>query len=299
MNDTRVIEVLDLYKSYGASPALTGLNLEVGAGNIHALLGKNGAGKTTLIKILLNMVSPDRGAANVFGLSASHAADSLLIRQRLGFVSETKDLIQDMTVGEIMRFTSTFYPRWDRQQAADYQEQFELPAHKRIKELSQGMRSKAALLLALSRHAELLVLDEPTSGLDPAAAEDVLQAIVSHVAQENTTVLFSSHQITEVEQIADHVTIINRGHRVAGGEIDSLRESYSRVQLVFPDTAPEIAANLPGLKRVERDGRSLALICNTETAALLQSVAALNPSSTRVFPMSLKDIFFEEVGKHD
>ncbi|MDA1372935.1 MAG: ABC transporter ATP-binding protein [Proteobacteria bacterium] len=299
MSEPLIIETLDLGKSYGANPALRGLNLQVAKGSIHALLGKNGAGKTTLIKILLNMVSPDQGSACVFGLPANTPVDSLKIRRRLGFVSETKDLIQDMTVGEIIQFTAAFYPAWDQSQAELYRQRFDLPDDKRIKELSQGMRSKLSLLLVLCRHAELLILDEPTSGLDPAAAEEILQAIVSHVANENTTVLFSSHQIAEVEQIADHVTIIHQGTKAASGEIDALKQSYCRIQLVFAVEAPEISLHTPGIKRILRDGRTVTVISSQGSEQLSEEVSSLKPVSTRVFPMSLKDIFFEEVGKHE
>lgn len=299
MNETLIIDTQALAKSYGVVNALKRLNLRVTAGSIHALLGKNGAGKTTLIKILMGLAKPDLGAARVFGLSVANAADSLSIRGRVGFVSESKDLPPDMTVAEILRFTATFYPRWDREQEVHYRNRFELPLDRKISQLSQGMRAKLSLLLVLCRHAELLILDEPTAGLDPAAAEDVLQTIVSHVANANTTVLFSSHQIAEVDQIADHVSIIDKGEVVASGEIDSLKQAYCRIQLVFPGELPVLTEDLPGVRRVEQAGRVMSLISSEGSEQVLQRLASLHPSSTQVLPMTLKEIFFEEVGKHE
>src|SRR5258705_13183006 len=146
-----------------------------------------------------------------------------------------------MTVEEMIRFTSPFFPRWRPDLEQKYLRAFELPADRKVKALSRGMRTKLALLLALCRGAELLVLDEPTSGLDPAMAEEVLQALVSHVAREEMTVFFSSHQIAEVDQIADRIAIIDRGRAVVTGALDDIRENFRRIQLVFDNEAPEPA----------------------------------------------------------
>jgi ABC-2 type transport system ATP-binding protein len=166
-------------------------------------------------------------------------AGSAEVRRRTGFVSEEKDLYDFMTVAEMIRFTAPFFPRWRADLEQRYLRKFELPADRKVKALSRGTRTKLALLLALCRGAELLILDEPTSGLDPAMAEEVLQALVAHVASEEMTVFFSSHQIAEVDQIADHVAIIDRGKTAVTGALDDLRERYQRVQLVFDGDAPQ------------------------------------------------------------
>src|SRR5262249_30698769 len=158
---------------YGDVDAIRGLNLHVPAGSICGFLGKNGAGKTTTIKVLLGMARPTSGEARVFNLPVDVPASSVEIRQRTGFVSEEKDLYDYMTVTEIVRFTAAFYPRWRGEVADRYLRKFELPAARTIKTLSRGMRTKLAVLLALSRGARLLILDEPTSGLDPAVSEEV------------------------------------------------------------------------------------------------------------------------------
>src|SRR5262249_28685761 len=152
-------------------------------------------------------------------------------------------------------FTAAFFPRWRTDLEQRYRRTFELPGNRRIKALSRGMRTKLALLLALCRGAELLVLDEPTSGLDPAMTEEVLQALVAHVAGEEMTVFFSSHQIAEIDQIADHVAIIDRGRTAASGPLDDLREQHRRIQLVFDADAPAATFQAPGVVRVKRRGR--------------------------------------------
>ena len=290
-----VIETTELRKSYGALEAVRGLTLQVSPGSIYGLLGRNGAGKTTTIKILLGMTNPTGGVARVFGLAANEAQASVEIRRRTGFVSEDKDLYDYMTVEQMVRFTAAFYPRWRPDLEKHYLRTFELPLDRRVKVLSRGMRTKLALALALCRGAELLILDEPTSGLDPAMIEEVLQAIVTHVAREQMTVFFSSHQIAEVEQIADCVAIMDRGRAVVNGVLDHLRQSYCRLELVFDREAPQPSFRAPGVVRTRRQGRVLSVLTSAGRERILDEARALNPVSVDVVPVTLKEIFLETV----
>ena len=295
MADTLVIETDDLKKNFGDVAALRGLTLQVPAGSIFGFLGRNGAGKTTTIKVLLGMTRPTGGAARVFGRACTDAEASVDIRRRTGFASDEKDLLDYMTVAETVRFTAPFFPRWRSDLAERYLRKFELPPDRKVKALSRGMRTKLALLLAFSRGAELLVLDEPTSGLDPAATEEVLQALVGHVASEAMTVFFSSHQIAEVDQIADRIAIVDRGRVVASGALDELRERYCRVQLTFDREAPAATFRAPGIVRVQRSGRSLSVLSSAGAESVLAEARALNPVATDVVPVTLKDIFLDTV----
>ena len=299
MADGFVIETADLRKTYDGVEALRGLNLQVPAGSICGFLGRNGAGKTTTIKILLGMARPASGRALVFGLPADRPEPSVDIRRRTGFVSEDKDLYDYMTVEEMIRFTAAFFPRWRADLEQRYLRVFELPLERKVKALSRGMRTKLALLLALCRGADLLILDEPTSGLDPAMTEEVLQALVAHVAGEEMTVFFSSHQIAEVDQIADRVAIIDRGRAVVTGALDDLRESFRRIQFVFDGDAPEPAFRAPGIERVRRKGRVLTVLSSAGAERILDEARALNPVSVDVVPVTLKEIFIETVTAED
>ena len=299
MGNAFAIETTDLRKTYDGVEALRGLSFQVPAGSIYGFLGRNGAGKTTTLKVLLGMVHATSGSARVFGLDVAPAASSVDIRRRSAFVSEDKDLYPYMTVEEAVRFTSAFYPQWRRDLEQHYLRRFELPPHRRIKTLSRGMRTKLALLLALCRGAQLLILDEPTSGLDPAVTEEVLQALVSHVGSEEMTVFFSSHQIAQVDQIADHVAIIDRGRAVVTGALDDLRETFRRVQLVFDGDAPEPAFRVPGIERVQRRGRVLTVLSSTGVEPLLEEARALRPVSVDVSPVTLKEIFLETLSSED
>jgi ABC-2 type transport system ATP-binding protein len=297
--DAFVIETADLHKRYDGVEALRGLTVRVPRGSIFGFLGRNGAGKTTTIKVLLGMARPTGGAARVFGMPADEESASVEIRHRTGFVSDEKALYDYMTVGEMVRFTASFYPKWRRDVAERYVRRFDLPVDRTVKALSRGMRAKLALLLAVSRGAELLILDEPTSGLDPAATEEVLKALVAHVAQEEMTVFFSSHQLAEVDQIADHVAIIDRGRAVVAGALDDLRQNFRRIQLVFDGAAPEAAFHAPGVERVRREGRILTVWSSAGAELVLTEARALRPMSMDVAPVTLKDIFLESVAAED
>ncbi len=226
-------------KTYDGVQALQGLDLHVPAGSIFGFLGRNGAGKTTTIKVLLGMTRPTAGSGRVFGLPCDAPDASVQIRRRIGFVSDDKDLYGSLTVEEMIGFTASFFPRWRKELERRYVQAFELPLERKVKALSRGTRTKLALLLAFCRDADLLILDEPTSGLDPAMTEEVLQMLVRHVAERSTTVFFSSHHIAEVDQIADHVAIVDHGRTSSPALSTICERRYRRVQLVFDGDAPD------------------------------------------------------------
>jgi ABC-2 type transport system ATP-binding protein len=220
---------------------------------------------------------------------------SVEIRRRTAFVSEDRDLYEGMTVEAIMRFTAGFYPRWRGDLAAEYLRKFGLPAERSVKELSRGMRTKLALLLALSSGAELLLLDEPTSGLDPEATEEILQALIGLVGREELTVVLSTHQLADVDQIADRVGIVDRGRTLVDAGLDDLRESYRRIRLVFADAAPSPAWRAPGIVATKREGRVLTVLVREGSERIVEEARALGPMSVDVLPVTLKEIFLETV----
>jgi ABC-2 type transport system ATP-binding protein len=293
--DQPVVETVGLEKDYDGAQALAGLSIGVPRGSICGLLGRNGAGKTTTLKILLGMVRATGGEARVFGLSARDAHASVAIRSRSAFVSEEKDLYDSMTVEQIIRFTASFYPRWRADLAQQYLRTLDLPPGRTVKQLSRGMRTKLALLLALASGAELLMLDEPTSGLDPAATEEVLRTLVAHAGREGTTVLFSSHQLADVEQVADRVVIVDRGRALVEGVLDELRARYRRIQLVFDGAAPDAALRAPGVVATRRQGRVLTVLSSAGADGVVEEARGLAPVSVDVLPVTLKEIFLETV----
>jgi ABC-2 type transport system ATP-binding protein len=290
-----IIEVRELRKSFGRQRALDGLNLRVPKGSIFGFLGRNGAGKTTTIKTLMGLLRSDGGSAQVFGIPVSDADRSIEIRRRIGFVTEDKELYPYMTVEQIIRFTRPFFPKWRDDLERRYIEMFELPLKRKIPDLSKGMRSKLMLLLAISRGADLLILDEPTDGLDPAATEGVLRELVAITASEGTTMFFSSHQLAEVELIADHIGIIDRGKMIVSGALDDMKAQYQRLTVVFADSVRTPTRWADGVESVRQEGRTLSILASHNIDAIVEQAQSLPGTAVELYPVTLKEIFLEHV----
>ncbi len=213
--------------------ALRGIDLSIRSGSVFALLGENGAGKTTLIKILTGFLRPTAGNCTVCGLDPTR--DALDIRKRIGYVSDAPALYDWMRVSEIGWFASSFYSDGFLDRYQQLITQYELPQQRKIRHLSKGQRAKVALALALGHDPELLILDEPTSGLDPLVRREFLESMVDRAAA-GRTVLLSSHQISEVERVADDVAILHAGKFRLIDSLAALKESVSEVTITMADS---------------------------------------------------------------
>jgi ABC-2 type transport system ATP-binding protein len=289
-----VVETIGLRRAFDGRPAVDGLDLRVQAGSIFGFLGRNGAGKTTTIRLLLGFLKSGGGEARLFGEAVKRPDDGASIRRRIGYVSENKHLYPYMTVEQIIRFTRPFFPGWRDDLERRYMEIFDLPANRKISALSKGMRTSLMLLLAMSHNAELLILDEPTDGLDPAVTELVLRELVALQSSEGATIFFSSHQLSEVEQIADHVAIIDRGRAVVGGALDDLKIQYQRLQVVFQQE-PSRVPWVDGAEHVRQEGRTVSILASRNVEAIIQQARSLPGASVERYPVTLKEIFMEHV----
>ncbi len=248
MSQSWAIRVEGLTKRYRGRAAVDGLRFDVPTGSVFGLLGENGAGKSTTIKAALGLVAPDGGRVETLGLDASKRG--LEVRRRVGYVPEVAGLYEWMTVAEIGWFAAGFHPgspgnpEGFQRRYGGLVGGFDLPARRKIKALSKGMRAKVGLALALASEPELLVLDEPTSGLDAMVRREFLESMVD-LAGEGRTVLLSSHQIGEVERVASHVALLHRGRLVLAEPLDELKARTYRVTITLDtDDRPEIPANL-------------------------------------------------------
>jgi ABC-2 type transport system ATP-binding protein len=293
-----VVETRGLAKFYQPLAAVSELNLSVPEGRISAFLGTNGSGKTTTIKMLLGLVRPSIGEAFVFGKSVSDDLASAEIRRLVGYVAEDKRLYSYMTVGQALDFTRPFFPKWSSETESDLIKRFALPTGRRIKALSKGMRTKLALVLALSRRPELLILDEPGEGLDPVAIEQMLESVVKSAA-DGATVFFSTHQIADIERVADHVFILNRGRLVFDGCLEQLRENCRRVNLVFPGRAPAEEMSMDGVRKLWADGHRLSLLTEGNLEAITGKAHRLGALSIDVQCVNLREWFLDSVGAEE
>lgn len=226
-----VIAVSELTRHFGAATALSSVSLSLPRGAVYGLVGANGAGKTTLIKHILGLLRAETGSVRVFGLDP--VAEPVGVLSRIGYLSEEHDLPAWMRVAELMRYSRAFYPAWDDRYAEELRQAFALDAEAKIKDLSKGQKARAGLLVALAHRPELLVLDEPSSGLDPIVRRDIVGAILRTIASEGRTVLFSSHLLDEVEQVADHVTMINQGKIALSAPLSEIKGAHRTLDEAF------------------------------------------------------------------
>jgi ABC-2 type transport system ATP-binding protein len=294
MTNAPVILTHNLTKSYGELAAVRELNLSVEPNSITAFLGKNGAGKSTTIKILLGMVRPSSGEGTVLGKRITNAEENRAMRQKVAYVAEDKPLYGYMTVEQTMRFASSFYTDWHADSARRLLNEYKLPPQRKIKTLSKGMRTKLALLLAFARRPELLILDEPSEGLDPVGIENLLQILVARAA-EGVTIFFSSHQIAEVERVADHVCILDNGRLLVDAPLDQLRQCYRRIDLVFATTPPESEFRITGVEKIQTQGYQMSVFASRNAEAVIERARNLEAVSVEVAPVGLRDIFLETV----
>jgi ABC-2 type transport system ATP-binding protein len=294
MTNIPVIETNDLSKSYGQVKAVRGLSFSVKPHQITAFLGLNGAGKSTTIRMLLGMIRPSSGTGQVLGHRIDDENESVRLRRKVAYVSENKQLYDYMTVDQIIRFTRPFYPDWSLDRERTLLTAYQLPTNRRIKSLSKGMRTKLALLLALARKPELLILDEPSEGLDPIGIELMLESLVAQNS-EGTTVFFSSHQIPEVERIADRVCMLHRGSLVLDASLEDMRQSYRQIDLVFPSLPDESDVRLAGVESIRASGRQMSVVVSRNAEMIIERAHDLHASSIEVSPVGLREIFLQTV----
>lgn len=293
MTHQLVVETHGLTKRYGNVEAVRDLSLTVERQRITGFLGRNGAGKSTTIKMLLGMVRPTAGAGRVLGYDIADPAQSLEIRRRIAYVGEDKGLYGYMTVAELIRFTRSFYPDWQPRIEADLLKQYQLPLGRKVKAISKGMRTKLALLLALARRPELIILDEPSEGLDPVSIEELLQTL-QEVRAAGTSIFFSSHQLSEVERIADRVLMIDRGQLVMNTLLSDLLDNYRNITVEFAGQDPMPAFDLAGVERTRVKGRQAWVLASSNVEGIVAHARSLD-AVVQVTPVNLRDVFLDLV----
>ncbi len=287
---SRAIRTENLVKKFRRVEALRGLNLDVPQGAIFALVGPNGAGKTTAIKILMNILEPTSGRAQVF------ETDSTQLEGRsftaIGYVSENQDLPSWMTVGNFLEYLRPFYPSWDRDLERELFKKFDLPLDRKLKHLSRGMRMKAALASTLAYHPKLIVLDEPFSGLDPLVRDELIESMLERA--EEATVLISSHDLGEIESFASHVGYLEEGTLLFSDEMTALTDRFREVELTF-DASMSLPQMLPATWMQARSSAAVVSFIESRfdagrTNAEIRTVFG-EPHNVTFTPMSLRSIF--------
>lgn len=288
------IEARDLSKTFGGAVAVNGLDLAVAPGVVYGLIGRNGAGKTTTIRMLMGLLRPDRGTARILGQDMWAAPREQ--RARVAYVAQEQQLHAWMTTEELCYYLSHFYERWDGRYARRLARRFGLAWEQQVGRLSGGEKRKVAILLAFAARPEVLLLDEPAAGLDPIARRELVDEIVDVLSRaEPCTVLFSTHIISDLERIAEHVGIMDRGRIVTSTRLEDLQSTTKRVQVIFEGDVPP-GFVVPGAVRSHAEGPVATAIVHLASDGQLDAVRQIPGVRVSVFPLGLEDIFIERFG---
>ena len=284
------IETDRLTCRYRRTLAVDALTMTVPRGSIYALIGPNGAGKTTTLKTLLNLRPPDAGGARVLGVESRRLGPADF--GRIGYVSENQQLPEHMTVAELEAFCRPFYPTWDDAFAAELRARFDLDPRARIGTLSRGTRLKAAFLVVLAPRPRVLVLDEPFSGLDPVVRDDLTTGMLSFAERDGWSVLLTSHEMDDIERLADHVGFLEHGRLAIEEPIETLLDRFVRVEVDVPDGVAIPEQRPPSWLCFTVEGRAVRFAESRRSeAADAEWRAAFPGARIDTARMSLRDVF--------
>ena len=290
-----MIEVRDAVKKFDGFAALDGANLLVPQGSVYGLVGPNGAGKSTLIRHLTGIYRQDGGTVRVDG---QPVWENAALKARIAAIPDDWYYFMQSTVRDMMRFYKGFYPSFSTERYEKLKEVFNIDEKRTIRRLSKGMQKQVAFWLALSCMPDYLILDEPVDGLDPVMRRQVWSLVMGDVAQRGTTVLVSSHNLRELEDVCDHVGIMDHGKVLLERSLAQLQDNMVKLQVVFQDGVTEVPPELPVL-HASKVGRIHTLIMRMNAEEATARLSTYNPMLVDAVPLTLEEIFIYELGGAD
>lgn len=290
MSPQAAIECKNISKHYPHF-SLRDVNLTVEQGTVMGLVGPNGAGKSTILRMVMGLVGPDSGSVDVLGHRMPDA--QLAAKREIGFVAEDMRLYESQTIGFHMDFVRSVFATWDEAYARNLLRSFDLNREQKVKGLSHGQRVKATLLLALARRPKLLVFDEPTTGLDPAVRKEVIDEMMNAIEDETHSILFSSHNTLDVDQISDCITFIYAGRIVESCDKEAFMDGWRRIRLTNRDGRP--LPDLPNIKDVQQHGRLCSVTVDRYEDAVAERLHAAGMQVDAVERLTLEEIFLSNV----
>ena len=292
-----MIQVNNLVKTFDGFRALDGLTMKVERGSIYGLVGPNGSGKSTILRHITGVYRPDSGSVSVEGKPVYENPE---IKARIAVIPDELYYFNSASTRDMMRFYRGTYPKFDMERYEALRKAFpEVDEKAPIRRLSKGMQKQSAFWLALCCSPELLVLDEPVDGLDPVMRRQVWSLLMGDVADHGTTVLVSSHNLRELEDVCDHVGILSRGKVLIERSLSALQENVVKMQVVFQEKElPQLPGDLQVL-HVSQVGRIHTLIIRGNATEITNRLAAFAPILMEALPLTLEEIFIYELGGED
>lgn len=287
---TNAITVKDLTKGFGKKQVLNGVSMNIKKGSIYAFLGRNGEGKTTTLRLFLNLLTPDSGSIEIMGMNA--LKNSVEIRRIIGYVPETPVFYEWMKVSEILGFMRSCFPEtWDLKKQGELVKKFALEPEDKFGSLSHGSKAKVLLTASLSHDAEIVILDDPTSGLDVAIRREFMESLADLAGDGETTIIFSSHIITELERIADQVGILSGGRIISECSLEDLKKSTRRIRFLTGDGFDE--SKLDFLKdcilKKEKGNKDMTITARNLDSFRIDRLREM--AGAEIFDMDLEEIF--------
>lgn len=286
--ESPAVRASGLAKRFGDTVALSGADLCVPEGSVYVLVGPNGAGKTTILRILLDLVTPDSGSAEVLGLDVK--ADGPLVRANVGYVPERSDWGYGwMTAKRLLAHHAVYYPSWDREYANRLIREFGIRLDARFGKLSKGEARRIQLVMALAHRPALLLLDEPTDGLDPVVRDETIALLAAHIAETPTSVLISTHLVYEMEGLADHLGVLRNGKLQAQMSIDEMNRSLRRYRAEVPEAWEGVKGLNGSVLRRQNTSREIQWTVWGDEAEVVQHLTGAGARLREVSPISLND----------
>jgi ABC-2 type transport system ATP-binding protein len=288
-----MIEMKNVSKSFDRYRAVENVNLSIQKGSIYGLIGSNGAGKTTLIKLLAGIYRQEQGDVIIEGKPVFENAS---LKQKVFYIPDQPYFFTHYTTKHMAHFYKSIYPSWSEERFSRLAELFEIDLNKKIQTFSKGWQRQISFVLALSANPEILILDEPMDGLDPVVRKKVKTLLINDVAEREMTILISSHNLREIEDICDHIGIIHKGTLIMEKELDELKSDIHKVQIAYKEEIPkQLLKNLKPL-HTEKRGSVFLYIVRGEEDAIAKQIRQTNPVIFDLLPLTLEEIFIYEMG---
>mgnify|MGYP000926756044 FL=1 len=288
-----MIEVKDLSKNFGSFKALDNLSIRVKPGSVYGLLGPNGAGKTTLIKHLAGIYRQDKGTVEMNGKPVYENPE---LKSTMIYIPDDLFFFTQYNIDEAAKFYSCHYPHWSWERYEKLKTVFHINTKKRITRLSKGMQKQVAFWLGICTKPQIMLLDEPVDGLDPVMRRKVWNLVLQDVAERQTTVLVSSHNLRELEDVCDHVGILHNGKMVVERELDNMKSDIHKLQAAFANEIPEDFLQGENVLHRSQNGSIFILIVKGKREKILENARKSNPVILDILPLTLEEIFIYELG---